>query len=156
GRIQQGTWSFTMRANLSISPDLTIQYYGSPFISTGRYTDFKRATNTLAGQYQNRFHQFAATEIAFQQDSNTYTVNEGGSEPAYSFANPDFSFRQFRSNLVVRWEYRPGSTLYVVWSQGRTSSETYWNSSFSSNWNALWGERPDNVLLAKLSYWLSP
>jgi hypothetical protein len=156
GRIQQGTWTFTMRANLSLSPDLTIQYYGSPFISTGRYTEFKRATNTLAEQYSDRFHQFAADEIAFQQDSNSYLVNEGGSGPSYSFANPDFSFRQFRSNLVLRWEYRPGSTLYVVWSQGRTGSEPDWDSSFSSNWNGLWRTRPDNVFLVKLSYWLSP
>jgi hypothetical protein len=156
GRIQQGTWTFTMRANLSLSPDLTIQYYGSPFISTGRYTEFKRATNTLAEQYSDRFHQFAADEIAFQQDSNSYLVTEGGSGPSYSFANPDFSFRQFRSNLVLRWEYRPGSTLYVVWSQGRTGSEPDWDSSFSSNWNGLWRTRPDNVFLVKLSYWLSP
>jgi hypothetical protein len=156
GRIQQGTWAFTMRANLSLSPDLTIQYYGSPFVSTGRYTEFKRATNTLAEEYSDRFHQYAANEIAFQQDSNSYLVSEGGSGPAYSFANPDFSFRQFRSNLVLRWEYRPGSTLYVVWSQGRTGSESYWDSSFSSNWDGLWRTRPDNVFLVKLSYWLSP
>jgi len=156
GRIEQDTWSFTLRADLAITPDLTIQYYGSPFISAGRYTELKRATDTLAECYRDRFHAFAPDEITFQPDSNRYIVSEGASQALYSFANPDFSFRQFRSNLVVRWEYRPGSTLYVVWSQGRTGFQPYWDSAFSSNWSALWHERSDNVFLVKLSYWFSP
>jgi len=156
GRLEQDTWSFTFRANLSITPDLTIQYYGSPFISAGRYKDLKRATDTLAQRYRDRFHAFSPDEITFQPDSNSYIVSEGAGAALYSFSNPDFSFRQFRSNLVVRWEYRPGSTLYVVWSQGRTGFEPHWDSAFSSNWSALWRERPDNVFLVKLSYWFSP
>jgi hypothetical protein len=156
GRIEQGTWSFTLRADLAITPDLTIQYYGSPFISAGRYTELKRATDTLAECYRDRFHAFAPDEITFQPDSNRYIVSEGANQALYSFANPDFSFRQFRSNLVVRWEYRPGSTLYIVWSQGRTGFQPYWDSAFSSNWSALWHERSDNVFLVKLSYWFSP
>lgn len=156
GRIEQNTWSFTLRATLSITPDLTIQYYGSPFLSSGRYSELKRTTSTLAKNYQDRFHTFSPDEIRYQADSNLYLVNEGANRPAYSFANPDFSFCQFRSNLVIRWEYKPGSTLYAVWSQGRTNDQPRWNSGFSSNWNALWRERPDNVLLIKFSYWLSP
>ena len=156
GRIEQDTWGFTLRANLSITPDLTIQYYGSPFISAGRYTAFKRATDTLAERYQDRFHAFTPAEISFQADSNRYLVTESANETPYSFANPDFSFRQFRSNLVLRWEYRPGSALYVVWSQGRTGLLPYWDSAFSSSWSSLWQERADNVFLVKLSYWLSP
>jgi len=156
GRIEQETWSFTLRANLALTPDLTVQYYGSPFISAGRYSDLKQATDTLAELYQDRFHQFSPEEIKFQPDSNRYIISEGASGVSYSFANPDFSFRQFRSNLVIRWEYRPGSTLYAVWSQGRTNLEPRWTSAFSSNWSALWHERPDNVFLVKLSYWFSP
>jgi hypothetical protein len=156
GRIEQETWDFTLRANLSLTPDLTVQYYGSPFASTGLYSGLKRATDTLAERYQDRFHQFAADEIAFQPDSNRYFVDKGTGGTPFSFENPDFSFRQFRSNLVVRWEYQPGSTLYVVWSQGRTGFESRWNPGFSSNWSALWRQRPDNVFLVKLSYWLSP
>ena len=54
-------------------------------------------------------------------------MHEAGGAPAYSFANPDFSFRQFRSNLVARWECKPGSSLYVVWSQGRTAALPSWD-----------------------------
>jgi hypothetical protein len=156
GRIDQDTWSFVFRVNLSITPDLTLQYYGSPFIGTGRYSDFKRATDTLAKANADRFHLYGPDEIAFTPETNAYRVTEAGGGPSYSFANPDFSFRQFRSNLVARWEWKPGSSVYVVWSQGRTSGVPFWDESFGHNWSELWGARPDNVFLVKLSYWFSP
>jgi len=156
GRIDQDTWNFTFRVNLSITPELTVQYYGSPFVGTGRYMAFKKATDTLAKPYGDRFHLYGPDEIAFQAQDNTYQVTEEGGGPSYSFTNPDFSFRQFRSNLVARWEWKPGSSLYVVWSQGRTSYAPEWDASMASNWDALWQSRPDNVFLVKLSYWFSP
>jgi uncharacterized protein DUF5916 len=156
GRIDQDTWSFTLRVDLSLTPELTLQYYGSPFVGTGRYTSFKRATDTLAEANLDRYHLYGADEIAYRSSDNSYQVTEAGGGPSYSFGNPDFSFRQFRSNLVARWEWRPGSSLYAVWSQGRTDALPTWESSFGSNWSALWGARPDNVFLVKLSYWFSP
>ena len=57
---------------------------------------------------------------------------------------------------MARWEWKPGSSLYVVWSQGRTRYAPEWDASFGSNWDALWRARPDNVFLVKLSYWFSP
>jgi hypothetical protein len=155
GRIAQDVWSLTVRLNVAIRPDLTVQYYGSPFIATGRYTNLRKATNTLAQAYEDRFHRYGPGEIAFQTAANAYDVREAGGA-SYSFANPDFSFRQFRSNLVARWEWKPGSSLYVVWSQGRTGTEPIWEDSFHTNWRSLWSARPDNVLLVKLSYWFSP
>jgi len=156
GRIDQDTWSFTIRVDLSLTPELTLQYYGSPFVGTGRYTSFKRATDTLAEANADRYQLYGADEIAYRSSDNSYQVTEAGGGPSYSFGNPDFSFRQFRSNLVARWEWRPGSSLYVVWSQGRTNALPTWEPSFGSNWSALWGARPDNVFLVKLSYWFSP
>jgi len=79
-------------------------------------------------------------------------VSEAGVQ--YSFGRPDFSFRQFRSNLVLRWEPKPGSSLYVVWSQGRTSESSAWQGSLSDNYSALWNAPSQNVFLVKLSYWL--
>jgi hypothetical protein len=155
GQLDQDTWSLTFRANLSVTPDLTVQYYGSPFIGTGRYTAYKKVTDPLARANADRFHLYGPNEIAYDPDANSYRVAEVGG-PTYSFSNPDFSFRQFRSNLVVRWEWKPGSPLYLVWSQGRTGSASYWEPSFGSNWDALWQARPDNVFLVKLSYWFAP
>jgi len=156
GRIQEDVFSLTVRANLAITPDLTVQYYGSPFVATGRFTSFRKATDTLSPVYEQRFHRYGADEISFQPAENAYRVAEAGGGPRYSFANPDFSFRQFRSNLVARWEWRPGSSLYVIWSQGRTSEAPFSQDAFASNWSALWNTRADNVFLVKLSYWFSP
>ena len=155
GRIDQATWNLTFRVNLSITPELTVQYYGSPFIGTGHYTAFKKATDTLSSN-ADRFHLYAADEITFSPEDNAYRVAEADGGPSYSFANPDFSFRQFRSNLVARWEWKPGSSLYVVWSQGRTSYAQEWDDSFCSNWDSLRGAPSDNVFLVKFSYWFSP
>jgi hypothetical protein len=156
GRIDQKVWDLTFRANLGITPELTVQYYGSPFMATGRYTSFKKATQTLAPGYEDRFRRFGAAEIGYRPGSSTYQVTEAGSGTSYAFSNPDFRFQEFRSNLVVRWEYKPGSSLYVVWSQGRTGDGSGWNDTVRSNWSDLWRTRPDNVLLVKLSYWFSP
>ncbi len=155
GRIDQETWSLTLRANLALSPDLTIQYYGSPFIATGRYSAFKRAADTLAKDYEGRFHRLEAGELTYVPQGDRYEVVESGGGAAYGFRNPDFSFQEFRSNLVARWEYKPGSSLYVVWSQGRTGDSERWNDAVGANWRDLWRSRPDNVLLVKLSYWFS-
>jgi hypothetical protein len=156
GRLDQDTWSLTLRANLSLLPELTVQYYGSPFISTGRFTDYKAVTDGLAQANPDRFHLYEPGEIAYRSDANTYQVTEAAGGATYSFANADFSFRQFRSNLVVRWEWKPGSNLYLVWSQGRTGSVPRWDPSFGANWDAMWQARPDNIFLVKLSYWFAP
>ena len=156
GRIDEDVWNLTLRVNLAITPDLTLQYYGSPFLATGRFTSLRKATDTLSPTYEERFHRYGADEIAYRPEDNTYRVAEAGGGPVYSFANPDFSFRQFRSNLVARWEWKPGSSVYVVWSQGRTSEEPSWVDAFPANWRALWSMQPDDVFLVKLSYWFSP
>jgi hypothetical protein len=157
GNIDQTTHSLTLRLNVSITPDLTIQYYGSPFVSSGRYTAFKKATDTLAPQYEDRFHVYGPDEITFVPEDNVYDVQEaeGGPGSRYSFDNPSFSFRQFRSNLVVRWEYRPGSALYVVWSQGRTSDSDLYEDSLGHNFDTLWRSAARNVFLVKFQHWFS-
>ncbi len=152
GQIDQKTLGTTFRVNLTLTPDLSVQYYGSPFLSTGRYADFKRTTTPLAEKYYDRFRALATQEITYRPETNTYDVAETAFE--YSFDRPDFSFRQFRSNLVLRWEPKPGSSLYLVWSQGRTSESSVWQGSVADNYRALWNAPSQNVLLVKFSYWL--
>ncbi len=155
GKIRQKTVESTFHVNFHLTSDFSVQYYGSPFVSVGKYTDFKKVTSPLAEKYGDRFHPFGVDEIGYRPDGNTYEVREGGVSAPYSFDNPDFSFRQFRSNLVVRWEYRPGSVLYIVWAQQRTSHEAVWEESIGHNYSTLWKARLHNVFLAKASYWFS-
>jgi hypothetical protein len=152
GRIRQKTLGAVFRVNLSLTPDLSIQYYGSPFLSAGRYSDFKRTTAPLAKRYAERFYPLAPGEITYRPEANVYDVSEAGA--AYSFERPDFSFRQFRSNLVLRWEPKPGSSLYVVWAQKRTDESIAWEGSLGQNYSALWNAPSQNVLLVKFSYYL--
>jgi hypothetical protein len=156
GRNNQHLWEFTFRINFAITPDLTVTYYGSPFIASGHFTNIRKATDTLSRVYERRFHLFGPDEIAYSDTANAYLIREADGGPAYTLPNPDFAVRQFRSNLVLRWEYRPGSALYAVWQQGRNGGEPYWKDSFQQNWSALWSTPADNVFLVKLSHWFSP
>ena len=154
--LDRKTMSLTLRADYGITPDLTIQYYGSPYISSGQYSDFKHITDSRAGDYFDRYHSYTGDEISYNGDDNMYYIDETQNGTAdYSFENPDFNFRQFRSNLVARWEYRPGSVLYLVWTHSRTSYENETNPSFAYNFNNLWDVYPTNVFLVKLNYWFS-
>jgi hypothetical protein len=153
GRLDQTTLGVTVRADVHLTPDLSIQYYGSPFVSNGHSAQFKRATTPRADRYGDRFHLFTADEITSVPDENAYLVNENGL--VYGFTDPDFSFRQFGSNLVTRWEFTPGSSLYVVWSQGRTDEFAGWDRSLGYSFSSLRQTPASNVFLVKLSYWFS-
>jgi hypothetical protein len=150
-RIKQHTYSLTLRLNYNLTPDISIQYYSSPFISSGSYSDFKKATDTHASDINNRYHSFTESEIAYDASAGVYNVNDGNN--SYSFNRPDFSFREFHSNLVIRWEYRPGSTIYLVWQNSRSNRENSYVSSLNHNLNDLSDTSPVNVIMIKLSYW---
>ncbi|NIV93149.1 hypothetical protein GWN42_10190, partial [candidate division KSB1 bacterium] len=156
GRLNQKTLGITIRLDYSITPDLSIQYYGQPFISAGQYSEFKRITQSRDPVYDERFHIFANEELGFDAENGEYDFDEdlNGSFD-YSIGNPDFNFRQFRSNLVVRWEYNPGSTLFLVWTQERTSSDEHGDFSFSNDLSDLFDESATNVFLIKVSRWFS-
>jgi hypothetical protein len=150
GRIDQKTLGLTFRVDLNITPEFSIQYYGSPFISKGKYSQLKYVTNPRSASYENRFQVY-----------NTQTLPDGSyllSDPvygSYNLANPDFNFHEFRSNLVAKWEYRLGSFIYLVWSSQRSGTTGDSNASFRESYKQLRRIFPDNVFLIKLNYWFS-
>jgi hypothetical protein len=145
--------SINLRINYSITPDLTIQFWGQPFFFSGDYDVFKKVTDAGNTNYYSQFHVFNENEIAFNEDENEYSIDENGDgNTDYSFGNPDFSFYEFRSNFVIRWEYIPGSTAYFVWSQGRTGFHPDGRFSLSDNINYLLDQTPRNIFLLKFSY----
>ena len=152
-RIDQKTFALTIRFDISITPDLTIQFYGQPFISAGKYTDFKKITQPRASAFNDRFHVYSGSEIAYHPGAEVYSFDENGDgNMDYQVAQPNFNFFQFRSNLVIRWEYKPGSTIFLVWSQGRTGSDTRGIFSFSDNFRDLFNLVPRNVFLIKFTH----
>ena len=152
GTIDQKTLGLTFRVDLNISPEFSVQYYGSPYISRGRYSEFKFITDPEAGKFNDRFKLYPNPILAGDQ----YGLDENGDMLVdYYIGNPDFNFHEFRSNLVARWEYRLGSFIYLVWSSERTGFTNSSGASVGESLNQLKKVYPNNVFLLKLSYWFS-
>ena len=152
GTIDQNTLGLTLRVDLNLSPEFSIQYYGSPFISRGTFSEFRRITLPDAKDYENRFDIFENPVF----DGISYALDENNDMVAdYSIGNPDFNFYEFRSNLVAKWEYRLGSFIYLVWTSNRSGSNKLSNSSAGDSYRQLRDVFPDNIFLIKLNYWFS-
>jgi len=149
GNIEQRTLSFTFRGELFLTPELSLQYYGSPYYSVGEYDDFRRVTRPGSKDITQRLE---GLDVLYDQPSNSYSFDHNGE--SLSFDNPDFSFMQFRSNLVFRWEYMLGSTLYLVWAHDRSGWESFFNP-IADITGDLFGIGGNNILMFKLNFWFS-
>jgi hypothetical protein len=149
-RIRQVTTALTVRASYTVSPTLSIQLYAQPFVSAGRYNEYKEPTDPQADDYDDRY-----TVISDYTDMDGLrSVDLDGDGAAdYEFELADFNVRELRSNLVMRWEYRPGSTLFLIWSHGRASDDADGRFRLGANLGDLADEPGEHVILAKLTYW---
>ena len=154
GRIHQKTLGLVFRFNCSLTPNLSIQYYGQPFISSQKFIHFKRVTDARANNGENRFYTFEETEIGYDDANNDYMIDEDEDGTVdYTVNNPDFHVREFLSNLVVRWEYTPGSVLYLIWSQERAGLLPTGEFDFGNDFRGVYDISPHNIFLIKLNYW---
>lgn len=133
--IDQKTVSMNMRFNYTVTPDLTFEFYGQPFVSTGKYSDIRETSATPdAAEYDARFKPYtppAGTSLAFK-------------------------VTQLRTNAVARWEYRPGSTIFLVWQHGRQGfANRFGEQSWRADYRDLLELHPDNTFLIKVAYWLN-
>lgn len=151
-RLDSRQFGVSARVNVGITPDMSVQYYGQPFYFAGNYSEFKTITDPGAADYYDRFHTYQPSEIQSDESSENYLVDVDGNGTDFSFENPDFHFLQYRSNLVFRWEYKPGSTLYFVWSQGRTTDGSDGRFMFNDYTHELLDSSPQNDFLVKVSY----
>ncbi|WP_420402117.1 DUF5916 domain-containing protein [Flagellimonas sp.] len=151
GEVNQRTLSMSLRLNYNISPNLTIQYWGQPFISRGRYSNFKHISNAGAKTFEDRFTAYAPEQISFSED--VFSVDDDlDGDVDFTFDDPDFSFVQFRSNLVVRWEYIPGSEIFLVWSQDVSQNGDPTAGLLPSLGDNIFGQKPQNIFLLKATY----
>jgi hypothetical protein len=141
----------SLRLDLVLTPEMTIQFWGQPFIASGAYSEFKYVTNPRANRFQDRFQPYHSSELIFLENEGYYDITETGSGLNYQFDNPDFNVKEFLSNLVFRWEYRPGSYFFLVWSQSRSGYDPFGHFHFGDNFMDMWDAHPTNVLLLKLS-----
>jgi hypothetical protein len=152
--LDQTTVSMDARVEWTFSPVLTFQLYAQPFVSAGRYSGFKEFAAPRT--YGFRVYGRDAGTIAYDDSSRVYTVDPdaGGAAPAFTLDNPDFNIRSLRGNAVFRWEYRPGSALFVVWQQQRSDFVPLGDFEFGRDVGAIFRAPSTNVFLVKLSYWI--
>lgn len=151
--IDQRTFSTSLRFNYNLNPDLSIQFYGQPFISTGTYTDFNYVNDPASEKLDNRITVFNSNQISRINNTGSYFVDENlDGNTDYEIEDPDFSFVQFRSNLVLRWEYIPGSEIFLVWSQGVTGIGDPMDSLGSNLDAQILNQKKDNTFLIKATY----
>ena len=151
GEIDNESLSTTLRVNYNINPNLTIKYYGQPFIFKASFTNFNYVNDATAEDLSQRVTWFDEQQISFAD--GLYSVDEDRDGTTdYAFGDPDFAFVQFRSNLVLRWEYIPGAEIFLVWSQGITGLGDPSNDFNTIIDNQLLQQRPQNTFLIKATY----
>lgn len=152
GHIDQKVVSMSLRINYTIAPDLTIQYWGQPFIASGTYSDFKMVTNPRAESFTDRFHEYSTDQISRSEELFIIDEDLDGLTD-YSFDDPNFTVDEWLSNLVIRWEFLPGSTAYLVWSQTRDYFDPSGDFDVWHNVDQLFtSKQANNTFLLKISY----
>jgi hypothetical protein len=132
GYLAQDLLSFTGRLDVTLRPTMSLQLYVEPFVTAGHFTNVRELADPRAAAYEARFRPY------------TGPVPEG-----------DFNQKTFNTSAVARWEYRPGSTLFVVWTQGREQYDRDVGTfAARRDYQNLFASRPDNVFLIKAAYWL--
>jgi len=124
--------SMVTRLNWTFTPRLTLQLYAQPLLSAGDYVTYKQLASPGS--------------FAFQD------LPEGVD---YGFGDRDFNVRSLRANAVLRWEYRPGSTVFLVWQRRQSESATRGDFDFSRDVGRLWGAPGNDTFIVKVNLWLT-
>jgi hypothetical protein len=131
-RLDQTTVLANIRLNVSFTPNLSLQTYLQPLISAGRYADFKELARSCSYDFIH-YDEVGAPE---------------------GLEDPSFNFKSLRGNAVLRWEYRPGSVLYFVWTQERTDYEPDGELRFGPSTRRLFDAAANDVFMVKATYYL--
>lgn len=152
-KIEYSEYSMSIRANYNVTPNLTLEFWGQPFVASQEYSDFKKVIEPNAERYSNRFETLSSNEIVFNEEENSFEVFETNGEAFdYEFENPNENRVDFRSNLVMRWEYVPGSTFFAVWSSNGSYVNQSENNGFGQLRSQLGKLRGVNTFLFKYTY----
>ncbi|HEU0053236.1 MAG TPA: DUF5916 domain-containing protein, partial [Longimicrobium sp.] len=159
--LTQTIFSIDTRFNWTFSPELSLEVYAQPFVTAGKFGDYKELAAPrgydfrVYGRDVGTATPLQGGGVEIDPDGNAGTANQFTVGEA--FGTDDFSFRSLRGNAVLRWEWRPGPTLFLVWQQERASvDDGYGDFRFGRDRRELFNARPDNVFVIKVNYWLNP
>jgi hypothetical protein len=154
GRLQQTTAAVIARASYTFSPKLSLQAYAQPFVSAAGYDRLAEVRNPQAARFADRFMHYADSNS--RRENNRRAIDRNGDGVTdFTVAEPDFTLREINANAVLRWEYRPGSTAFFVWSHGRSSSSKDGTFDLARDANRLFELPSRNTFLVKFSYWIN-
>ena len=154
GDLEQTTVNLTLRGNATFTPELSLQVYAQPFVASGDFTGFKQVSDPRAARFADRFEVFEADRLMVQTGEVGVDLDRDG-QVDLDLGNPDFSYLSFRSNVVLRWEYLLGSTLFLVWQHGRSYDNHDGTFNLGSSLDQLFRSDARNTFVVKLNYWLS-
>ena len=142
--------SMVTRIDWTFTPRLSLQLYIQPLISAGDFSELKE----LAAPRTFDFVEYGVGRGTLTSADGGFDVTPGDGGADFFVEDSDFNFRSLRANAVLRWEYRPGSTIFLIWQQNRQNVAPVGNFAFGRDIDALFGASGDNILAVKLSYWL--
>jgi hypothetical protein len=152
GKISRETLNAVFRAELFVTPELSFQYYASPYASVGQYSGFRKVAESKSSFSDERFKPLFVrneNEGRILVDENQNFIRN------LTDRNPDFNFQEFRSNFVARWEYKTGSTLYFVWTNNRSRYNNFYESSILESMRGINKVKAENAFMLKVSFWFS-
>ena len=142
--------SCSLRMNWIFSPRLSLQAYIQPYISVGHYSGFAELTAPATDELR----VYGQGESTIRRQDESYIVDPDAAGPAapFRFDDPDFNLKSLRGTVVLRWEYRPGSSFYFVWTQNRADSSDPGDFRFGRDMGHLFSAQGTNVFMIKLSH----
>jgi hypothetical protein len=147
--------SITIRSDISMSPRLSLQLYAQPFASARKFDELRLVTSPRAGRYLDQFSVIGPDRLTRAGDGSTVRVdvNRDGTNDL-SFSEPNRTVVSLRTNAVLRWEFRPGSTLYLVWNQNRAEEDYDGTLHMGRDLGDSFGATGSHVFAIKIAYWI--
>jgi hypothetical protein len=150
GTLDQKEFNLQTRVNYVMSPKMSLQLYMQPLVSVGAYDEFKHLAEPRT--YDFSVYGRDTGVVAYDPVTRRYTVAATGGQP-FSFDNPDFNFKSLRLNAIFRWEWRPGSAMYLVWTEQRQDNAHPGEFAFSRDLGRTFAAPANDVILFKVAYW---
>jgi hypothetical protein len=152
--LDQRTLSMVTRVDWTFTPTLSLQVFAQPLIASGDFKDYKEFARPRTFDFE--IYGRDKGTIARDNATGRYTVDPdgAGSAPSFTFGDRDFNQRSLRGNAVLRWEYRPGSALFLVWQQSRFGFASDGSFELGRDFDALWNTQPQNIFVIKGTWWI--
>jgi hypothetical protein len=152
GRIDREILYTVLRVEYFINPELSLQLYGSPYTSNGKFNSIYKVEDSQAKDPNDRYAELIYLS---SDDEYQYYFEKENTQAVWPIENPDFSFQEFRSNFVLRWEYKAGSTFFFVWSHNRSRYSNTYEKDIVKSFSNLGDSEGNNAITVKFSYWFS-